>query len=307
MTTGRRFLGTPIVLRFVLAAVFLWAGVPKVFLTMELSAEQAAMLANMGVIDGPAALTPAPAAPLEGSDTSLVPADDVPDAGAVDGAGLPAGLPAELPSEGEEGAEGESGEPVSFDDGQGFALVLASTGGGLIPGSAPLTEYSASDFVESVEVPRLYGLIFLMNSLAQPKAADAPGIQVLPTQLADNGQVLKMLAWAAGLTEFACAVLVLIGLLTRLSAFALAGTMVAALWMTMVGPSIGMPDAFLGFLPAGVDSPPGTGLHGKYSTLMLQLMTFGVAFALVFLGAGVASLDNFLFGKSKPAAAPSKD
>lgn len=305
MTTGRRFLGTPLVLRFVLGAVFLWAGVPKVFMNMDLSPEQAAVLANMGAIDGPSQLalpTPDPASAPDSDEAAPLP---TPDDQAPDEQSLPsdAGTDDASPDEAA-GADDQSQPQAHANPTQSHAVVLVSSPvAGSIDADASV-QFSPDDFVETVQVPRLYGLVFLMNNLAQPKQADQPGIQVLPTSLANNGTMLKMLAWSAGLTEFIAGVFVLLGVLTRLSSFALAGTMIAALWMTMVGPAIGTPDAIFGFLPEGLDAPPGTPLHGKYSTLMLQLMTFGVAFALVFIGGGLASIDNFLFGRSKPSPQP---
>ena len=311
MTTGRRFFGTPLVLRVVLGAVFLWAGVPKVILKMDLTPEQTAQLVNIGAIDAPEA--GAAGSGDEGADAAPAETPAAPD--------VPADAPPPVPDG--DAVTPPIGGAAAWGDTAGFTTILAQDGGvdapaapeappvgdaaDLIDGDVAEWAYTAADFPDGAEVRRLYGLVCLMNNLAQPIDADAEGIQVLPTSLADNGQALKYLAWAAGVTELVAGVLVIIGFLTRLSALALAGTMLTALWMTMVGPSVGAPDAFLGFLPAGETAMLGTPEHKTYSTLMLQLTTFATAFALVFIGAGSASLDRFVWGRQKRKPIPAAE
>jgi uncharacterized membrane protein YphA (DoxX/SURF4 family) len=55
MSSGKRFADSTagLVLRLILAAVFLWAAYPKLFLTMPVSGQQAATLANLGLLDPP--------------------------------------------------------------------------------------------------------------------------------------------------------------------------------------------------------------------------------------------------------------
>jgi uncharacterized membrane protein YphA (DoxX/SURF4 family) len=67
----------PVLLRVALGAVFLWAGLAKVMDTYEFPGEEAAILANLGVIKGPGAApapdgaTPDPADADEGDDVGL--------------------------------------------------------------------------------------------------------------------------------------------------------------------------------------------------------------------------------------------
>ncbi len=61
----------PLFLRIMLAAIFLFAGLNKVSRSMDVPADQAAHLANIGVIDGPKTPLPKPS-----TDTKIPPLPD---------------------------------------------------------------------------------------------------------------------------------------------------------------------------------------------------------------------------------------
>lgn len=123
-----------------------------------------------------------------------------------------------------------------------------------------------------------------------------------PDRLAQKPWPLA-LAWAATLTEIIAGALLVLGLFTRLSALGLASTMAVAMWLTEIGPAIQSGTAQLGFLPGYAMMDP------AWQHIMLQFSLFAAAMALVFLGAGAASLDAAIFGgpsSNSPSPRPRK-
>jgi putative oxidoreductase len=98
-----------------------------------------------------------------------------------------------------------------------------------------------------------------------------------------------LLAWAVAITELAGGLCLLLGLLTRLAAFGIAGVMLGAMWLTQIGPAIQSGKTTLGFLP---DYGAFDGM--KWEPLMFQFALCAAALALAFLGPGRLSLDTAL-------------
>lgn len=214
----------PVLLRLMLAMIFIWAGLGKVLDHMVVEGETAAKLANIGVISPPA-------------------------------------------------------------DGRGA--------------KAANHIHTAAEFKEPVRVLRVHGLTLRIYDAAHPPAAASPAENgkplrpYWPTSLAE-GSWPSILAWTVAFTEIVGGLCLLFGLLTRFWAFSVAGVMLGAIWLTQLGPNIQVGNTVIGFLPAyDRFSPP------AWQALMYQFALLMSAFALVFLGAGRASLDHVLFGPAR--------
>ncbi|MEM1330413.1 MAG: DoxX family protein [Planctomycetota bacterium] len=259
----------PIPLRLILAVTFLWAGLGKVVNDAPFQGGAAATLANLGVDMGldapPQRNAPAPAPALE----------PTPEPEASTGDTAPttpeAGVDPELPGE----SETESPEPEAAAAPEPEQAVNPA-------------RFEASDFPEPVNKPALYGLALLMHGAANPQPADdgTTPDAIWPEQLGGAPWVVVM-AWFAAITEILAGLFVLIGLMTRLSALALAGTMLTAAWLTEMGPAVQSGTALLGFLP-GHDL---TNL-GAWTKFLWQMALLCAAVSLLFAGPGWPSVDR---------------
>lgn len=273
----------PLMLRFALALAFVWAGASKIFHTDTVTGEDAAMLANLGVIAAPGAPVP-PTSP-----TPLVPPATTPDS-----------LPNTSNGTGTSGTDSAPIQSTDVPDASGgvtFTLPTPAVPPAGSMGSLRLS--TAADFPNDVVVSRRHtSITLLLYKAAQP---DAQGRQLWPASLSSPG-VLRTLAWMAPLTEFAGGFLVLVGFLTRLSAISLAGTMVVAMLLTTVGPAALSGDAFLGFLPQPrlADS---SAWIAAWTPLLFQFTLLMAAFALTLSGPGALSLDRLVFGSRAASGA----
>jgi len=296
-----------LVVRLVLGAVFLWAGYPKVLLTMEVSGAGAATLGNLGLIE------PAASGGAEGDGASAMGAfgsrlvlvqdgggggggggGDVGGGGGDDGGGA---VGDGAGGSGDGGGDG-LGEDASEAVGEAVEDAAEAVGSAVDPrsGDAGAGSYTAADFVEPVEVRRFYGLILLLHGLSsEPEAGD---MRLVPEAIGSNGAVLWWLAFGAAITELVGGALIALGLFTRLWGLAFVGVMLVAMWTTQVGPALNADAAFLGFLPE-----PGYGnadpmywTEEGLSTFMFQLTTLGCALTALVVGPGGLSLDRLLFG-----------
>lgn len=298
----------PLFLRLMLAAIFLFAGLNKVSRSMDVPAEQAAHLANIGVIDGPKTPLPKPS-----TDTKIPPLPDptapvpVPDAPPPSTPTTPPTKPESTPDSAPESASAPGGIPpltrvltlAAQPEPAPTSTALATPSTDAAPTTtpaptvpaAPERTYTAADFPEGAKIKP--GLMIAMSVHAAaapaPNADGTTPMRLLPERLAHKPWPLY-LAWAATLTEIIAAALLVIGLFTRLSALGLASIMAVAMWLTEIGPAIQAGTAQFGFLPNyGMMDP-------AWQHLMLQFSLFASAMALFFLGAGAASLDAAIFG-----------
>ncbi len=268
----------PLMLRFALALAFVWAGASKIFHTDTVTGEDAAMLANLGVIatpGGPATTVPTVTAPVS-------PLPDAPDEPKVGG---PNSAPA------------ESTDAPDASGGVTFTLPSPPAGP-----TGNLRLSTAADFPNDVVVSRRHTSITLrLYKAAQP---DSQGRQLWPGSLSSPG-VLRTMAWLAPLTEFAGGFLVFVGFLTRLSAISLAGTMAVAMLLTTIGPATLSGDAFLGFLPQPRLADSGAWVSA-WTPLLFQFTLLMAALALTLSGPGALSLDRLVFGsRAAPGAVAS--
>lgn len=296
----------PLFLRLMLAAVFLFAGLNKVSRSMDVPADQAAHLANIGVIEGPKTPLPKPS-----TDTKVPPLPDptapvpVPDAPPPSTPTTPTTKPESTPDSTPESASAPGGipplarlhtlatQPESAPTSTPAPTTDPSpttTSAPTLP-AAPERTYTAADFPEGAKIkPGLMIAMSVHAAAAPPPSADGTTpMRLLPERLAHKPWPLY-LAWAATLTEIIAAALLVIGLFTRLSALGLAFTMAVAMWLTEIGPAIQAGTAQFGFLPNYSMMDP------AWQHLMLQFSLFASAMALFFLGAGAASLDAAIFG-----------
>jgi len=259
----------PLLLRFMLGTVFVWAGLGKVSEMIEVSGEPAAILANMGVIAPAAAPGAGPAPKVEPPAPAKPPESKPPESKQPETKPPEPKAPATKPG-GTAGRPGPSGSA-------GIALVRRQ--------SAP-RQYTAADFPSPVHVRRLYGLALLLHSAAAPDGG-AGTMPLWPPSLA-AGSAPVYLAWSVASTELAGGVFLLLGLLTRLAALGVAGVMMGAIWLTEIGPAIQSGKTVLGFLPQRPAFGP------DWQTLLLQFALCMAALALAFCGPGRLSLDTAL-------------
>jgi len=282
-----------LILRIVLAITFLWAGTGKIVGTTSVSGDAAARLANMQVpflpeAEPPQSETPQSdrAAPVnpppEDPRTDDQPGDPQPDAPDSD----------QEPQNGDEGAgdadnasdNPDPADPVALHNTRPLISLAAQAGGDPAVGS---------DFPEPVRVRRVHTLALLLhtsvNPALTPDSSPRPGL--LPSWMG-QGRTPVYLAWAAAITEILAGVLLLVGLVTRLSAFATLGIMVMAMWTTTVGPAaIQSSDAVLGFIPSA-DDP---WAPDAYKTLLWQFALACASLSVVLLGPGPLSVDRLIF------------
>lgn len=242
----------PLFLRVMLGIIFVWAGLGKVSNFVEVQGEEAAALANMGVIKGPSGSTKEPAKE-------------------------PVKEPVKEPAKAGEPAVKEPPKPGARLDARGGVVLVRQTEG----------PYTAADFSKPVRVRAVFGLAAALHSAGNVKDK----LPLWPAALA-TGQWPIWLAWAVALTELAGGISLLLGLLTRLWSFAIAGVMVGAIWLTQVGPAVQSGKAILGFLP----TYPAYGM--EWMPLMFQFSLLAAALALAFCGPGRLSLDTMLLGGS---------
>lgn len=276
-----------LILRLMLAVIFIHAGLGKIMTEQELPPEKAAQLANLGGLTPPKAkpaatpapeatapVTDAPAAPLP---EPTVPTPVKPEGGAATGSGGGKGGGGSLPAAAE-------------------TVTLAQDGSAGASGSSP--SYSASDFEGATKVKTglTIALAVADGAVAPTREDGTKSIPLVPSRLAQKPWPV-VLAWTATLTELIGGALLVIGLFTRLSALGISFTMLVAMWLTEIGPAIQSGKTSLGFLPA---YEPFT---GEWMMLSFQFALFAAASAVLFLGPGAASLDAAIFGGG-PATAP---
>lgn len=247
----------PLPLRLVLALTFIWAGWGKIEATMPVKGDDAARLANIGVIR--------PVAPAPGAS--------------------PGSPTAPLPTPGQPGTRGPDGRETQVQ----VALVqVAPVQILLAQNAAPVgVRYSAVDFPEDIRVKRLWGIALRVSKAGQPgvDATGTPRPAVWPAFLSD-GLPARFQAQSVMTVEILCGVFLLVGFMTRLSGFALAGVMLGAIWLDQLGPAVQSGSTVLGVLPA----------YDRWDVrawmpLMWQSAVLAGCLTLVLLGPGRLSLD----------------
>ena len=268
----------PLFLRLALALTFVWAGLGKFVHRFEVQGEQAAILANYGVLPNPHA--PMPAAPP--TETPPAEAEPTPEDTAPPGA---------------------SDQPQSLAPfGRRSTLVTWQT-------ESPALA-TAADFPEPQSVRGWAGIVLLLHSAIHPglSAEDSSPLRPLWIDFdpkTDYDPWPRYAAMAAAATELVGGVLIGIGLLTRFSALGVEGVMLGAICLTEIGPAIKSGQTVLGILP---DHPAFD--NQAWTGPMWLLCLLCSSLALFFAGPGTLSIDRLLLGgppkppPPKPASQP---
>lgn len=277
----------PLFLRLVLAVVFIWAGLGKFVHTFPVQGEKAAILANYGVIANPrAASRAAPPIDSDAATDAIAPAEEAEEPDAED---VPAA---------DDGPQALGGPQEGADRSGSSRLVSYQTT------SPARVLATAADFPEAVEVRGYAGLVLALHGAIHPgldPEDSTPRMRLWPDfdPNTEYDSWPRYAALAAALTELIGGILILVGLLTRFSAFSIANVTLVAMWLTQIGPAIQSGNTQLGFLP---DYP----LFGTedWLKLLYQFSLFGAAMALVFAGPGTLSMDRLLLGGTRKAPPP---
>ncbi len=271
--------GAGLVLRLAVGTVLIWAGLGTSCHDMPVQGEKAAILANLGVIAGPAtgpATTPPPdEAPEE---TPLEPAAEDESPTTVKG-------------------------PASAD--AHFIRVAAATPA--VPTTAPkpapkaatppavAKRYTAADYPDPVDIVRWRGLVLVMYE----GQINASGRRIVPESIATNGRFLTYLAGGASWIALIGGLALLLGAMTRLAALLAAGVSGGAMWLSEIGPALGSRDAILGMIPDPHLGDPALA-PTAWAGLLLHLLLFASVLALAMMGGGRLSLDHWFWGDKPP-------
>ncbi len=288
----------PLLIRLCLAATFVWAGLGK-FSKMDYDAQTSADLANAGVsVFESRAVEPGQRVPPSETDDlpldseaepeATPPADKQP---TMEDETSEAEPPADEPEVDEEPAsEDPSGTPGLAHADPGYRLVLVQNQGeptaeDVEPAEATdeaqaaepdAGRFSAANFPNGVRAFRLYGIAgSLAGSPLEPYAGS--------------------LAWICALTELIGGLLLIPGVLSRVWGLGLAINMAVAIWLTTITPSLGDPNAFLGFWPS-IAPAYGSEAWWDLVTGFWQLALGTMALAIFLGGPGRISVDSLFFG-----------
>jgi uncharacterized membrane protein YphA (DoxX/SURF4 family) len=277
-------------LRIILGLTFLWTGTGKLVGTYPVTGDDAARLANIGVMPTPpeSASEPAPSpeptpepAPEPTDQDSLEPTPPPTDPDLNDQANEIIEMieeqldpPAQEPNKADESTDSEHKVRLQ---------TVQYTG----------TTYAASDFPEPMEVKQVYAIALMISKAADPGLTQdsTPINPTLPSAFASKPWP-KALAWIAAITEIVAGSFLILGFLTRINALGTLSIMLVAMWMTQFGPAaIQSNDAILGFIPFNepIWSP------ASYSTLFWQLALAAMSISVFFLGSGAIGIDRVIF------------
>lgn len=296
-------------LRIILGITFLWAGTGKLVGTYAVTGNDAARLANIGVMptepvpdlpqapdtdsdsDSDTDTTPEPTAPPPTNAQEPITDLVEPAAEQFDDAtetieqmiedakeDLPSTLP-DLPPASE--LQNDQQHDQQYDL---HSIQYAGT------------TYAATDFPDDMEVKQVYSIALMILKASDPGLTEdsTPIDPIMPAMFASNPWP-KALAWAVAITEITAGVFLLLGFLTRFSALSVFCVMLVALWMTQFGPAIIQTnDALFGFI-LRVDNPWAS---ASYAGLLWQLALTAMAGSVFFMGSGAIGIDRLIFKPS---------
>lgn len=252
----------PLFLRLALGAVFLWAGFGKIMATALFSPEEAAILANYGVVSPGGAL---PEFPVE---------------------------PASWPITAQEEVIRDRTPPPALDedDPADMAANAASPAG-------PIGAFGPGDFPTGAEAERLHQITVTLHQGMYP-GHNPDGTRRMPLWFdpdatTDFDPWPTYFAWAVAVSEIAAGGFLVLGLLTRLGGLMVFGIMLGAMWLTQIGPALQSGDTALAFLP---NYDPFSIEPGEWQALLFQLLCGMSGLAIFLAGSGALALDRLVFG-----------
>ncbi len=271
-----------LLLRLTLGLIFLWAGTGKLLGTISVAGDDAARLANIGIM---------PMAPIDGPDHML----DDPEPTDSDDATPSAGTDIPLDEQANdiiEQIQEQLGEPTPASE-QSTLPELDDQQVSLQSVQYTDKVYAGSDFPEFGEIRQVYSISLLITKAANPGLTeDSQPIDPTIPEMFGRGIWPKALAWAVAVTEVAAGVLLVLGFMTRISAFSLMTVMLTAIWMTQIGPAaLQSSDAILGFIER-VEQPWSP---GAYKNLFFQLSLAVMSGSVMMMGSGAIGIDRLLF------------
>jgi putative oxidoreductase len=128
------------------------------------------------------------------------------------------------------------------------------------------------------------GVVFIPHGYA--KVFGAGGVAKFASSLPSYGIPIA-LGYIAAYSEFAGGILLILGLLTRIDALLLAGTMFVAAFVVQLPDALHDPDA------------AGSRIFAAIRAMELPLSVLAAMIALILLGAGRYSIDYLIFGRRK--------
>jgi len=285
-----------LLLRLTLGLVFLWAGSGKLLGTISVAGDDAARLANIGIM---------PIAPVDGPNHTL---DDPEPSDSDDAAESPAIIERDI-----ENTTPPADTDIPLDEQANDIIeqIQDQLGEPTAPIEVPAEPeienqqvslqsvqysdkvYAGSDFPEFGEIKQVYAISLMITKAANPGLTeDSQPIDSTIPEMFGRGVWPKALAWAVAVTEIAAGVFLVLGFMTRISAFSLLTVMLTAIWMTQVGPAVMQSsDAILGFIPR-VEQPWNP---GAYKDVFFQLSLGAMAASVMMMGSGAIGIDRLLF------------
>jgi uncharacterized membrane protein YphA (DoxX/SURF4 family) len=234
----------PLFLRLGLGVTFLWAGMGKFVEKVQVQGEDAAILANAGVIK-PQWTSPAPTP--AGAPAPGVPAATTPPPAPTQPLPPTGEQPKEPPKDTKAAPKANMPAPGSMSMGAASPSVIVSA---RYQPSGVIQPYTAKEFPEKMEVPRVHfvTLTLIKGAVSSPGADGKPRMALVP-EFAARGNWPVTFAYAAAVAESLGGAFLLVGLFTRLSALALAWTIGVAAWLTVIGPAVQNGNTVCGFIP----------------------------------------------------------
>lgn len=278
---------SPLCLRLPLALIFIWAGLSKIITEFDVTPDAAIVLQSHGV-SVPGAPPPPAETPETDPEPSSEPSGEAP---ADNDPALPPDPASETPAaplpDPEPATQEEPADDATSTDNAPPSLTSANTTPRII-----LVQDGAAES-QPPKARSVYQLVLLMDQCANPPSLE-DGSANTPTwpQFLAGKPWPKTLAWAVALTEVFAGFFLLIGLITRLSALALSGVMLGAIWLTTLSTAIQSGNAYLGFLP---NEPF---LTFFWKDPFWQLICLMASLALFFAGPGTLALDRAIFAPS---------
>ena len=314
----------PLGLRLALGLTFVWAGVGKIAHTTTIDdPQQLALLAEWGQIEPAKATIPEPDIeiqidpPANPETDPIVPADDTPIDTPIDVPVDETDIPniEDQPTLEEPPADPDPADLAPAIDPITDPVTDPATDDSLPPAddageneddqAQPLDDSDAMSVSyaqqsTSIEVKRVLKLALKIHSAANPGVDDAGQQQMtLWPKAISTGSLPVVVAWVVAILELVCGAALLSGFFTRMACLPIIGSMLAAIWLTQVGPAIQSGNTVIGFLPQGIFD---IGLEGPaYAALLWQFALAAMGFAMLLIGPGCFSIDRLIFGASTSA------